>query len=211
VNANRSSVASRSIASTDCRPSIPGDHPELFTDVSGIGLGEDRAGRRGHHLGVALRDLREDVAQEVHPAPLPGRAEQDCGDGLFEPGVGIGDDQLYPAEPTRLQRAQERGPERAVLAVADGEPEDLAPAVGPDTGGDHDRLGHHAVVHPRLAIGRVQEDVGDCCSASERPRNAPTSTSRSAQILLTSLLEIPVSAPSALTRSSTFRVDTPCR
>ena len=44
------------------------------------------------------------------------------------------------------------------------------------------------------------------CSA--RPT---TCSSRSAQIRDTSDLEIPVSAPSALTRSSTLRVDTPCR
>jgi hypothetical protein len=45
--------------------------------------------------------------------------------------------------------------------------------------------------------------------ASERSRNAATSTSRSAQIRDTSLLEIPLSAPIALTRSSTLRVDVP--
>ena len=44
-----------------------------------------------------------------------------------------------------------------------------------------------------------------------RPVNAPTSRSRLAQILETSELEIPVSAPNALTRSSTFLVETPCR
>ena len=79
----------------------------------------------------------------------------------LEPGVGVGDDQLHPAQPAGLERAQERGPERAVLAVADGEPEHLAPAVSPDAGGDHDRLGHDPVVDPGLAVGGVQEHVGE--------------------------------------------------
>lgn len=44
-----------------------------------------------------------------------------------------------------------------------------------------------------------------------RSRKAPTSSSRSAQIRDTSDLEIPESAPNALTKSSTLRVDTPRR
>jgi hypothetical protein len=74
--------------------------------------------------------------------------------------VGVGDDQLHPTQPAGFQRAQERGPERAVLAVANGEPEDLPPAIGADAGGDHDRLRHDPVVHPGLAVGRVEEHVG---------------------------------------------------
>jgi hypothetical protein len=52
---------------------------------------------------------------------------------------------------------------------------------------------------------------GYACPASVRSRNAATSVSRSAQIRLTSDLEMPLSAPSALTRSSTFLVEVPCR
>src|SRR3712207_6000032 len=54
--------------------------------------------------------------------PLPGRAEQHRADRGLEPGVGVGDDQLGAGQPTGLERAQERGPERAVLRIADGEP-----------------------------------------------------------------------------------------
>jgi hypothetical protein len=90
--------------------------------VLGIRLGEDRADRRGDHLGVALGHPGEHVAHEVHPAPLPGRAEQHRADGGLQPGVGVGDDQLGAAQPAGLQRAEERGPERAVLAVADPQP-----------------------------------------------------------------------------------------
>ena len=95
----------------------------------------------------------------MHPATLPGRAEQHRGDGLLEPGMGVGDDQLHPAQPAGFQAAQERGPERAVLAVAHGEAEHFPPAISPNSGGDHYRLGHDAVIDPGLAVGGVQEDI----------------------------------------------------
>jgi hypothetical protein len=50
--------------------------------------------------------------------------------------MGVADDQLDTAESAGLERAQERGPERPVLAVADVEAQDFAPAVG----------GHAAIV-----------------------------------------------------------------
>ena len=46
--------------------------------------------------------------------------------------------------------------------------------------------------------------------ARERDRNAPSCSSSSAQMRLTSDLEIPDSRPRAATRSSTFLVETPC-
>ncbi len=116
-----------------------GDHIELLADMGRVGLSEDGADRRGNHVGVALGDLGEHVAQEMHPAALPGRAEQDGLDRVFEPGVGIGDDQLHAAQPAGLQAAQERGPKRAVLAVADIEPKHLAPPIRGHAGGHHDR------------------------------------------------------------------------
>jgi len=89
--------------------------------VFGIGLGEDGADRGGDHLLGAFGDLSEHVAQEVIPAPLPGRADHHRGDGGLEAGVGIGDHQLGPAQSAGLRAAQERGPEGSVLAVPDGE------------------------------------------------------------------------------------------
>jgi hypothetical protein len=95
----------------------------------------------------------------MHPTSLPRRAEQDRGDGLFEPGVGVGDDQLHPAQTAGFEAAQERGPERAVLGVAHSKSEHFAPTISPDTGSDHHRLGHDSVVDPGLAVSRVQEDI----------------------------------------------------
>ena len=105
----------------------------------------------------------------MHPASLPGGAKHHRGDRLFEPGVGIGDHQLGAGQAAGLQRPQECRPERPVLAVADGEPEDLTATVRGDTGGDHDRLGHHpgplaalattGATDPGLAVGRIEEHV----------------------------------------------------
>ena len=64
-----------------------------------------------------------------------------------------------PPRPRAFSDAQERGPERPVLGVADVEPEHLTAPVGGDAGGDHHRLGHHPPVHPGLAVGRVEEHV----------------------------------------------------
>jgi hypothetical protein len=74
--------------------------------------------------------------------------------------VGIGDDQLHALEPAGLERAQERRPEGPILAVTDGEAEDLAAAIAAHPGGHHHRLGDDAAVDPRLATGRVDKDVG---------------------------------------------------
>jgi hypothetical protein len=109
-------------------------------DVGGVGLGEDGADGRGHHLGRALGDLSQDISEEVDPAALDGRAGHDRLDGLAQARVGVGDHHLHPAQASRLERAQERRPERAVLAVTHGEAEDLAAAVPAHPGGHHDGL-----------------------------------------------------------------------
>jgi hypothetical protein len=96
----------------------------------------------------------------VHPAALPGRTQQDRGDGLLEAGVRVGDHQLRAGQPPGLQRAQERRPERAVLRIADGEAEHLPVPVGGYPGGDDHRLGDHPPVDSGLAVGGVEEDVG---------------------------------------------------
>ena len=124
-----------------------------------VGLGEDRADRGGDHLGVAPRDPGQHVAQEVDPAPLPGRAGEHRADRGLEAFVGVGDHQLHPVQPAGLQRPQERGPERSVLAVADVEPEHLPVPVRADRGGDHDGLGDDPPVDPGLAVGGVEKHV----------------------------------------------------
>ena len=43
--------------------------------------------------------------------------------------MGVGDDQLHPGQAAGLERAQERGPERPVLAVADIETQHFASSI----------------------------------------------------------------------------------
>jgi len=82
--------------------------------------------------------------------------------------MGISDDQLHPGEPTRLERAQELGPEGTVLAVADSEAKDLAATIAAHAGGYHDRLGNDPAVNSGLAIGGVHEHIRELL-AGQRP------------------------------------------
>jgi hypothetical protein len=61
--------------------------------------------------------------------------------------------------PPRPRAFSERCPEGFVFAVADVEAEDLAAPVGGNAERDDDRLGHHPVVHPCFAVGRVEEYI----------------------------------------------------
>jgi len=96
----------------------PGDYLQLLADLCRAGLGEDGADGRGGHLRGALWDLGQDIGQEEDPAALPVGAQEHRADHGFEPDVRVGDDQLDAVQTAGLQRAQERGPERAVLAGA---------------------------------------------------------------------------------------------
>ena len=72
----------------------------------------------------------------------------------------IGDHQLHPAEPTRLQRAQELAPEHFLFGIADVAAQDLPGAVGGDAGGDDD--GHRGDLRRGVAdmeIGGVEIHV----------------------------------------------------
>ena len=67
------------------------------------------------------------------------------------------------------------------------------------------------MVDPGLAVGRVQEHVRERLTGEGAVPEYRHLGVQVAQIRDTSDLEIPVSAPRALTRSSTFRVEVPCR
>jgi hypothetical protein len=101
--------------------------------------------------------------------------------------------------------------QRAVLAVADLQAQHLAVPVRGHPGRHDHGLGHDPVIDAGLAVVASRNMYRNACPARLRSRNAATSVSRSAQIRDTSDLEIPLSAPSALTRSSTLRVEVPCR
>jgi len=73
--------------------------------------------------------------------------------------VGVGDDQLDAVEAAGLERAQERRPEGAVLAVAHIQAQHLSAAIGGHAGGDHHRAAHHPAVYAGLEVGGVQEHI----------------------------------------------------
>ena len=138
VNASRSSRASSRCVGGVGELGLDRVHDPgvLGVDRVGVGLVEDRADqRRDPRLG-RLRDFREQIAQVVGAAPLPGRAGQGGADRVDQAAVGVGDDQPDPGQATGGQRSQERQPAGAVLVGGDVQAEDLAVAVGVDTDRD---------------------------------------------------------------------------
>ncbi len=74
--------------------------------------------------------------------------------------MGVGDDELHPAQAAAGELAEERDPERLGLRRADVHAENLAPAVGVDAHGDDHRHRDDAPVLTHLQVGRVDPEVG---------------------------------------------------
>ena len=133
------------------------------------GLSEDRGIQGVHGLGAGRAEPGGDVAGEVDPAPLPGRAGQDRLDRGPDAGVGVTGDQHDPLgvlvggdpQPPLAQGPQEGGPKVGGLGVADSHAQDLATSLGRDPGGDHQGLRDHSVVDPDIHVGGVDEHVGE--------------------------------------------------
>ena len=111
--------------------------------------------------------MAEAVAQEVHGAALPGAAEHLRDRGL-QPGVGVGDRELDADQAALDQAAQEVGPERLGLGLADVDAQDLAPAGLMHAMRDHQRLVDHAAAVADLLDLGVQEQIR--VGALQRPR-----------------------------------------
>ena len=107
-------------------------------DLVRVRVHEHRPQRGRDDVLVAFGDAGQDVAGEVHSAALPRRALHGLADRGFQAFVGVGDHEAHPGEPATAQRAEELGPERLFLRIANREPEDFAVAVGSDPGRDHD-------------------------------------------------------------------------
>jgi hypothetical protein len=125
VKASRSVSASVSMVSTtgNWRPSMVAIMSSWERTCSASGWAKIVRIAAATISALPFGDPGEDVAQEVHPAALPtGIASEHRPDRGLEAFVGIRDDQLHPVQAAGLQRAQESGPERPVLAVADVEP-----------------------------------------------------------------------------------------
>jgi hypothetical protein len=117
-------LAALSIAATTGNRGLElvGDLVELVAHGDSVGLRPGRADRGEDHLGAALGDPGQNVAQEVDSAALPGGGEQDRPDRSLQALVGVADDEAHAAEPSRSKAAQEGRPEGAVLGISDGHP-----------------------------------------------------------------------------------------
>ena len=109
----------------------------------------------------AFGTFDEHVAHEVHPAALPGCADEHRADRLLEPEVVVADHELHAGEAAGAQTLQERGPEGAVFAVADLDAQHFTVAGGGHAGGDDHGTGHDAAADSALDVGGVQEHVGE--------------------------------------------------
>ena len=97
----------------------------------------------------------------MDPAALPGSTDERRVDRRTQAGVMVGDDQGHTGQSPGLQGPEEGLPERAGLAVADVDAEDLPAAVSTHTGGDHHRPGDDPPPDPGLDVGGVDEHVGE--------------------------------------------------
>ncbi|MCD6072917.1 MAG: hypothetical protein K0S42_3433 [Microvirga sp.] len=129
------------------------------------------------------------------------RCQEDLRDGSLETLVGVGDDQLDALEAAAYQTAQELDPEGGGFRLA--KPEDLAAAVLVDAGGDYCRDRHDAAVLADLDVGRVQPEVGPLAVQLEERQHARVDVLAQRRNLRLGDM------PSACTRSSTLRVETP--
>jgi hypothetical protein len=163
ANAVRSGEASSSICATagNCPVSMSATRSTWARDLLRPGLGEDRADRCGDHLGMVFAHLGQHVAHEMHPAALPAGALHHGRDGVDQAAVGVADRQLHPGQAAVAEVSEKLGPERLGLAVPARAAKDFPSAVGAHASRDHDGLGHHPAVEADLAVGRVQEQIGE--------------------------------------------------
>jgi len=94
-----------------------------------IFLGVDRLEHRRHLLDLALGHHREDVAVEVHHAPLPLGLGIVLGQRFDQAEAFVRDDQLGTLQAAFLQIGQEATPARFVFLAALGDPQDVTIAV----------------------------------------------------------------------------------
>jgi hypothetical protein len=102
--------------------------------------------------------MRQRVAHEVHAATLPTGVEQ-LGHGGLDALMGVGDDQLDPAQATAGELAQERRPKRLGVGGANVHAENFAPAITVDADRDNHRNRHDAAILAHLHVGGVDPQI----------------------------------------------------
>ena len=146
----------------------------------------------------------------MHPAALASGAAEPPVRGGTEAAVRIGDHQAHAAEAPLAQRVQELLPEPFGLAVADVAAQNLpVAACGDARGDDGGHRGGLGEVVAHVQIGGVQIHVRELDVVQAAGSERLDHLARPPLMRDTSDLEIPDSAPSAATRSSTERVETP--
>ena len=151
--------------------------------------------------------MGEGVAHEVHTAALP-RGGQHLGNGGLDALMRVRDDQLDAPQAATGELAQEPRPEGLGLGWSDVHAEHLAAPVAVDPDRHDHRHRHDPALAPRLHVGGVDPQIRPIAFDGSLQECAVTRSSISAQSRLTWLLEMPL-MPSALTKSSTERVEIP--
>jgi hypothetical protein len=105
----------------------------------------------------------ERTSHEVDAAVSPADALEHGNDSFPQPGMDVRDERLHPVKAPGLQRAEKSGSEALVCTVSDVETERFLAPIGCNT--DEDRLEDDAVPDPRVALGRVREQVREALGA----------------------------------------------
>src|SRR3954447_26276448 len=128
--------------------------------------GEDRADDRAERVVLVATHVAAQIAEEVHRAALPRRAE-DLSEGGLQSRMRVADRERDADEAARDERSEELAPERLGLGVADVQTDDL-PAPGLVDGvRDHDALARDAAAVADLLDLGVDEQIG--VAALKRP------------------------------------------
>ena len=96
----------------------------------------------------------------MRPAPLPSGTSEHRGDGILQPVVGIGANQLHAAESPGVQGTQEGQPEGTIRAGSHVHPEDLPVVPGVRRRGHHIADIDDATCFPDLLGQGIQPEVG---------------------------------------------------
>src|SRR5215207_5547482 len=148
----------------------------------------------------------------MDPAAVVAGPLQDAAQCGYQAAVLVGNHQLGAVQAAFLQGAQEAAPKHLILGVAHIDAQDFPAAGGGDSGGDYDSQAGDLPAGAGAAdvqVGGVEEQIrkrGVVQGPAAERRHGLVQPSK---IRDTSDFEMPESMPSAVTRSSTARVETP--
>jgi hypothetical protein len=134
---------------------------QALARLLGVRRGEERADDRAERVVLVAAHVAAQIAQEVHGAALPRRAE-DLRQGGLQTRMRVADGKLHADQAARDER-----PERLGLGGADVQADDLAPAGLVDGVGDHDALARDAAAVADLLDLGVDEQIR--VAALQRP------------------------------------------